>query len=64
MNKKQKAQVTYLGCVLDGSVAGKPMPLKVINKRETKIPLYEKNKFLRPEFRRMLCNALIQPYFD
>ena len=33
------------------------------NKRETKITL-QKNKFLIPELRRMLCNAPFQSHFD
>ena len=39
------------------------MALKVINKINGKF-LYRKNRFLSPELRRMLCNALIQPHFD
>ena len=41
------------------------MPLKVINKISGKLKfLYRKNRFLSPELRRMLCNALIQQHFD
>ena len=41
------------------------MALKVINKINGKLKfLYRKNRFLSPELRRMLCNALIQPQFD
>ena len=41
------------------------MALKVINKINGKLKfLYRKNRFLSPELRRMLCNALIQPHFD
>ena len=62
---KQQAQVTYLGCVLDESMSGEPMALKVVNKINEKLKLlYRKNKFLTPELRRILCNALIQPHFD
>ena len=32
MNIKQQAQVTYLACVLDESVSGEPMELKIVNK--------------------------------
>ena len=40
------------------------MVLKVINKINCKLKfLYRKNKFLSPELRRMLCNALIWPHF-
>ena len=30
---------------------------------EIKFP-YEQNKYLIPRLKRLLCNALIQPYFD
>ena len=65
INIKQQAQVTYFGCVLDESMSGEPMALRVVNKINGKQKfLYGKNKFLTPELRRMLCSALIQPYFD
>ena len=49
----------------DETMSGEPMALKVINKINSKLKfLYRKNKFLSPELRRMLCNALIQPHFD
>lgn len=37
MNIKQKAQVIYLGCILDDSMTVKPMALKVINKINGKL---------------------------
>ena len=41
------------------------MVLRVINKINGKLKfLYKKNKFLTPELRRILCNALTQPHFD
>ena len=41
------------------------MALKVINKINGILKfLYRENRFLSPELRRMLCNALIQPQFD
>ena len=62
---KQHSQMTYLGCVMDETMSGEPMTLKVINKINGKLKfLYWKNSFLTPGLRRMLCNALIQPYFD
>ena len=65
INTKQLSQVTYLGCVLDERMSCEPMALKVINKIDWKlIFLYWKNRYLTKEFRRMLCNALIQPHFD
>ena len=62
---KQHSQVTYLGCVMDETMSGEPMTLKVINKINGNLKfLYRKNIFLPPGLRRMLCNALIQPHFD
>ena len=49
INMKQQVQVTYLGCVLDESMSGEPMALKVTNKINGKLKfLYRKNKFLTP----------------
>ena len=57
---KQHSQVTYLGCVMDETMSGEPMALKVINKINGKLKfLYRKNGFLTPGLRRMLCSALI-----
>ena len=65
INIKQHSEVTYLGCVVDDTMSGEPMALKVINKINGKLKfLYRKNRFLSPELRIMLCNALIQPHFD
>ena len=62
---KQHSQVTYLGCVMDETMSGEHMALKVINKMNGKLKfLYRRNTFLTPGFRRMLCNYLIQPHFD
>ena len=62
INIKQKALVTYLGCVLDESMSSEPMALKVVNKINGKLKfLFRKNKFVTLELRRMLCNVLIQP---
>ena len=60
INIKQHSEVTHLRCVLD-----EPMALKVTNKINGKLKfLFRKNRFLRPELRRILCNARIQPHFD
>ena len=62
---KQRSQVTYLGCVLDETLSGEPMVLKALKKINGKLKfLYCKNEFLTPTLCRMLCNAIIQPYFD
>ena len=65
INIKQPSEVTYLGRVLDETMSGEPMALNVINKINGKLKfLHRKNRFLSPELRKMLCNALIQPHFD
>ena len=62
---KQYSKVTYLGCLLDETMSGESMALKTIKKINQKLKfLYRKNRFLTPELRRLLCNAIIQPHFD
>ena len=62
---KQHSQVTYLGCIMDETMSGEPLALKVINKISAKLKfLYQKISFLTPGLRRILCYALIQPHFD
>jgi len=62
---KRHSKVTYLGCILDETLSGESMALKVISKVNSRLRfLYRKNKFLTPSLRRLLCNALIQPHFD
>ena len=57
--------MTYLGCILDETMSGEPMALKVINKTNSRLTiLLRKNKFLTPVLRRLLYNALIQRHFD
>ena len=61
---KQHSKVTYLGCILDETMSGESMALKVINKINSRLKFLDrKNKFLTPAPRRLLCNALIQPHF-
>ena len=65
MKIKQYSEVTYLGCILDESLSGESMALNVVCKINTRSKfLHRKNKFLSPQLRRLLCNALIQPHFD
>ena len=46
-------------------MSGESMANKVINKVNARLKfLHRKNKYLTPNLRRLLCNALIQPYFD
>ena len=41
------------------------MTLNIVSKINTRLKfLYRKIKFLSPQLRRLLCNALIQPHFD
>ena len=54
---KQYLEVTFLG--------GESMALNVVSKINTCLKfLYQKSKFLSPQLRRLLFNALIQPHFD
>ena len=62
---KQHREVKYLGCILDQCLSGEPMAMQVIGKINNRLKfLYRKNRFLTPDLRRLLCNALIQPHFD
>ena len=62
---KQHARVTYLGCILEETMSGESMANKVISKVNARLKfLHRKNKYLTPNLRRLLCNALIQPHFD
>ena len=57
--------MNYLGCVLDETMSGETMVLRVIEKINSRLKfLYRKNRFLDFPLRRLLCNALIQPHFD
>ena len=62
---KQSSKVTYFRCLLDQTMSGESMALKVIKKINQKLKfLCRKNRFLTPELRRLLCNAIIQSHFD
>ena len=62
---KQYHTVTYLGCLLDETLSGESMALKVINKINSRRGfLIRKNRFLSPPLRRLLCNSLLQSHFD
>ena len=57
--------MNYLGCVLDETMLGETMALRVIEKINSRLKfLYRKNRFLDVPLCRCLCNALIQPHFD
>ena len=62
---KQYPEVTFLGYILDESLSRESMALKFVSKINTRLKFrYRKNRFLPPQLRRLLCNALIQPHFD
>ena len=62
---KQYSKVAYSGCILDETLSVESMVIHVINKVNSRLRfLYRKNKFLDIPLRRLLCNAIIQPFFD
>ena len=62
---KKFSTVEYLGCLLDDTLSGQEMGLKVLKKVNGTLRfLYRQGKYLNPRLRRMLCNTLIQPHFD
>ena len=62
---KQHSKVTYLGCILDETMSGESMALKVINKINSRLKfLHGKNKFLTPALRRLLCNGNVLIHVD
>ena len=57
--------MNYLGCVLDETMSGETMALRVIEKINSRLKfLYRKNRFFDAPLRTLLCNALVQPHFD
>ena len=62
---KHYTKITFLGCILDESLSGESMALHVLNKINSRLRfLYRQNRFLNKPLRRLLCNAMIQPFFD
>ena len=62
---KQHKHVNYLGCLLDETISGETMALRVIEKINSRLKfLYPINRFLDVPRHRLLCSALIQPHFD
>ena len=58
---KQYKHVDYLGRVLDETMCGETMALRVIEKLNSRLSfLYRKSRFLDVPLRRLLCNALSQ----
>ena len=65
MKIKQYSKVTYLGCILDETLSEESMAIHVINKINSSLRfLFRENRFLNVPLRRLLCNAVIQPFFD
>ena len=62
---KQHSKVTYLGCIFNETLSGESMATHVINEVNSRLRfLYRQNKFLDVPLRRLLCNVLVQPFFD
>ena len=62
---KQHKTVEYLGCQLNSKLSGEATASKVLKKINAKLKfLYPQGRYLTPAYRRLLCNALIQPHFD
>ena len=62
---EQHSKITHLGCILDETMSGKLIAVKVINEINTRLKfLHRSNYFLAPVLRRLLCYALIQLHFD
>ena len=62
---KQYSKVTYLGCTFDETLFRESTAIHVINKVNSRLRfIYQQNKFFDILLRRLLCNAMIQPFFD
>ena len=62
---RQHESVEYVGCQLDSKLSREAMASKVLKKLNVKLKfLYRQSRYVTPAYRILLCNALIQPYFD
>ena len=62
---KQYSKVTYLGCIFDETFSGESIVIHVIKKINSRLRfLYRQNRFLNFPLRILLCNAMVQPFFD
>ena len=62
---KQYTKVAYLGCILDESLSGESIALHVLNKISSRLRfVYRQKILLNKLLQRLLCNAMIQPFFD
>jgi hypothetical protein len=60
-----KTSVSYLGCILDGSLGGVSMAIKVLRMIKTRTKfLARKYKLLDKDSMKVLATALIQCHFD
>ena len=49
----------------DSKLSGEVMASKLLKKINAKLKfLYLQSRYLTPAYKRLLCNALIQPHFD
>ena len=61
---KQYSKVTYLGRIFEETLSGESMAIHIIKKVNSRLRfLYRQNRFLNFPLRRLLCYAMIQPYF-
>ena len=62
---KQHEAAEHLVCQLKSKLTGETMVSKVLKKKNDKLKfLCRQSKYLTPPYRILLCNVLIQPYFD
>ena len=62
---KQDRAIEYFGFQLDSILSGEAMASKVLKKKKSKLKFpYRQSRYLTIAYRRLLCNALIQPQFD
>ena len=62
---KQLETVEHLGCQLDSKLSGETMVSKVLKKINVELKfLHRQSRYLTLEYKRLLCNVLIQPHFD
>ena len=55
--------MTYLGCILEETMSGESMANEVISKVNARLKFLNwKNKYLTPNLRRLLCNALLPSF--
>ena len=60
---KQFSLVEYLGCLLDKTLSGEDMAVKVLTKVNARLRfLYIQGNYLNKRLRHRLCNAIITPY--